>query len=413
MEPSGEEPASRGGRRPTLPRRHRTSFLLVNAGYLAVTTGESLLAPVFPIAAREFGLDLGEAGFAFALLALSIAVGNVGGGLLLWRRGPRLGALLGLVGTTAGAALAAASGAWPLFLVAQALIGLGSGVFFASGLSAAGALGGGRRGLSMGFFGVAFSGGLALAALLVAGVGTHHWRVAFAVSAVVSAGAFVGLLLADLPSRPGRPEPVRWRGVHRELGIPLAVGGMASGSQYGTVSFLPTFAVSVWGLSPSAAAILLAVARVLSIPGKVSAGHRADRLGAVVTAAQIGLLLGALGAWWTLIPVPFVAMWAAIGFASGVSALGPVGNVLALEAFSERGILLGIFRSIQIAIGAVVGAVLGAASHRFGLRPSLAVAAILPATLGLLAWWVRRRAPSTPDVAPGGPPVRDAPAEAS
>ncbi|HEX9122135.1 MAG TPA: hypothetical protein VF984_02060, partial [Actinomycetota bacterium] len=191
-----------------------------------------------------------------------------------------------------------------------------------------------------------------------------------------------------------RPEPVSWKGVHRELGIPLAVGGMAAGSQYGTVSFLPTFAVSVWGLSPSSAAVLLAVARVMSIPGKVSAGHRADRLGALLTAGQIGLVLAALGAWWTLMPGPLIAMWAAIGFAAGVSALGPVANVLALEAFSERGILLGVFRSAQIALGAVVSALLGVAWHRFGIRPSLAVAAVVPATLGGLAWWVRRRTAS-------------------
>ncbi|MFB3737348.1 MAG: sugar MFS transporter [Candidatus Velamenicoccus archaeovorus] len=400
MEPSGE-PAPTTGGRPTLPRQHRTSFVLVNTGYLAVTTGESLLAPVFPVAARELGLDLGQAGFAFALLALSIAIGNVAGGVLLWRRGARPGALLGLAGSVAGAVLAAASGGWPLFLLAQVLLGLGSGVFFASGLSAAGALGGGRRGLSMGFFGVAFSGGLALAALLVAVVGSDHWRAAFAASAAVSAVALVGVLVATLPPRSGRPEPVSWRGVHRELGIPLAVGGISAGSQYGTVSFLPTFAVSAWGLSPSAAAILLAAARVLSIPGKVSAGHRADRLGALVTAGQIGIALAALGAWWTLMPGPVVAAWAAIGFAAGVSALGPVANVLALEAFSERGILLGVFRSAQIALGAAASALLGALSHRFGIRPSLAVAALVPAVLAGLAWWVRRRATAAPS---GSPP---------
>ncbi|HZD81083.1 MAG TPA: MFS transporter [Actinomycetota bacterium] len=365
--------------------------MLVNAGYLAVTTGESLLAPVFPIAARELGLDLREAGLAFALLALSIAIGNLVGGLLLWRRGPRPGALIGLGGATVGALLAASSGAWPVFLVAQVLLGLGSGVFFAAGLSAAGALGGDRRGLAMGFFGVAFSGGLALAALLIAVGGSDHWRAAFAVSAAVSAAALAGLTLARLPGRAARAQPVSWKGVHRELGIPLAVGGMAAASQYGTVSFLPSFAVQIWGLSPAAAAVLLAVARVGSIPGKVSAGHRADRRGGLATAGQIGVVLAALGIWWTLVPWAPAALWAAVGFAAVVSALGPVANVLALDAFSDREILLGVFRSAQIGLGAVAGALLGAFSPHVGLRPTLAVAAVAPLSLGLLARGARRR----------------------
>lgn len=381
VEPSGRIPGN---------RKQRASFMAVNVGYLAVTCGESLLAPVFPIAAKELGLDLRDAGLAFALLALSIAIGNIAGGVLLWRRGPRGGVLLGLSLAAAGAAAAVASRGWPLFLGSQVVLGLGSGLFFASGLSAAGDLGGRRRGLAMGVFGVAFSGGLALAALLVAATGSNNWRLAFAASAVLSATALVSMALATLPPRPARPAPVAWAGVHRQLGLPLAVGGMAAASQYGTVSFLATFAVRVWGVAPSSAAALLAVARILSIPGKVSAGHRADRLGGLATAGQIGLVLALLGAWWTLVPGLGLAVWAAVAFAAGVSALGPVANVLALEAFADSGIMLGVFRSAQIGLGAVTSAALGAASERFGLRPSLAVAGALPALLWALSRWMRR-----------------------
>jgi MFS family permease len=160
---------------------------------------------------------------------------------------------------------------------------------------------------------------------------------------------------------------------------------MAAVSQYGTVSFLATFAVGAWGVARPSAAGLLAAARVLSIPGKVTAGHHADRRGGVVTAGQIGLGLALLGAWWTLAPSVALGLVPAVVFAAGVSALGPVGNILALEAFADRGIMLGVFRSAQIALGAMTSALLGAASERFGLRPSLAVASVLPAALWLLS----------------------------
>jgi predicted MFS family arabinose efflux permease len=375
-------------------RAQRASFIAVNGGYLAVTCAESLLAPVFPIAARELGLDLKEAGFAFALLAASIAIGNLVGGVALARLGPRSAAVAGPILAAAGGSVAASSSGWPLFLVAQAILGLGSGIFFASGLTAAGDLAGDRRrGLAMGFFGVAFSGGLALAALLVAVAGADRWRSTFWVSAGICVVAALAIAFASMPPRAARPDPTTRAGLRRALHLPLLVGGMASGSQYGTVSFLPAFAVGVWGLSPSSAAVMLAVARVLSIPGKVQAGNRADRRGALVTAGTIGLLLAGLGAWWTLSPTWWIGVWAAIAFASGVSALGPVANVLALEAFGGRGFLLGVFRSAQIGIGALTSAILGAASEHFGMRPTLAVAAIVPVVLAILA---RRRPASAP-----------------
>ncbi len=386
MEPEAADGPARERRwLPGKGRRERISFAIVMFGYLAVTCGESLLAPVFPTAAKTFGLSLSEEGLAFGLLALSIAIANVVGGLLLWRRGPRMGVGLGLALAAIGGGAASASGGWPLFLGAQVLLGLGSGLFFASGLSAAGDLGGGRRGLAMGMFGVAFSGGLALAALLVAFAGEDRWRLAFAASAALSGAALVGTVFASLSPRPSPPPPLRWAGVHRELGVPLAVGGMAAVSQYGTVSFLATFAVGAWGVARPSAAGLLAAARVLSIPGKVTAGHHADRRGGVVTAGQIGLGLALLGAWWTLAPSVALGLVPAVVFAAGVSALGPVGNILALEAFADRGIMLGVFRSAQIALGAMTSALLGAASERFGLRPSLAVASVLPAALWLLS----------------------------
>jgi len=364
----------------------------VNVGYLAGTCADSLLAPVFPVVAGDLGVGLGSAGFAFALLAGAIAAGNVLGGFVLTHAGPRTGAATGLLVATGGAALAARSGSVGAFFASQALMGAGSGLYFASGLSAAASLAGEhRRGLAMGFFGIAFSGGLAAAALLAALGGVHGWRVAFAGSAGISAAATVGVLAVGMPPRPPRVrEKADW---HRALGTPLAVGGTAAASQYGTISFLPTFAVATWGMTPAAAALMLAAARILSVPSKLLAGHRSDRVGARVTAGDIGLVLALAGAGWTLAPGVALGVAPAVTFAAGVSALGPVGNVLALEAFGQRGTLLGLFRSMQIALGAAMSAAIGVCAARFGLRPTLAVAAVLPVGLALLARRARRRRP--------------------
>lgn len=386
----GREPTVRGvdgGR-----RGRRLAFVAVNVGYLAATCADSLLAPVFPVVARDLGIELASAGFAFALLAISIAVGNVAGGFALTHVGPRVGAATGLLAATAGAMLAARAGSTASFLTAQAVMGAGSGVYFASGLSAAATLAGERRrGLAMGFFGIAFSGGLATAALLAALGSVHGWHVAFMGSAGISALAAVAVLVVAMPPRPPRVRE-SMSGWHRALGTPLAVGGTAAASQYGTISFLPTFAVASWGISPAAAALMLAAARILSVPSKLVAGHRSDRVGARVTAGEIGFVLAIAGAGWTLAPGLAVGVVPATLFAAGVSGLGPVANVLALESFGQRGTMLGLFRSMQIALGAAMSAAIGVCAKWFGLRPTLVVAAVLPLGLAILARRARRRA---------------------
>ncbi|HXF36503.1 MAG TPA: MFS transporter, partial [Actinomycetota bacterium] len=116
----------------TDPRRRRLSFLAVNGGYLAATAGESLLAPVLPLAARELRLGVADAGLALATLAAAIALGNLVGGAALSRAGPKVGAVGALLVSAAAALLVAAVRGRTAFLASQALVGLGSGGFFAS-----------------------------------------------------------------------------------------------------------------------------------------------------------------------------------------------------------------------------------------------------------------------------------------
>lgn len=386
----------------------RLSFSAVTAGYMAVTAAESLLAPLFPILQRDLGFSLRQAGFAFGLLAASIAVGNIIGGLALYRLGLRQGTVIGLAVAAAGAGLVAASGSRSQFLASQIVLGLGTGSFFPSGLSAAALLAGPRRrGLAIGFYGVAFSGGLALAALLAALAEYLGWRVPFEVAAAFAGASAVATAFARMPARVASPRSeTRIAEPHAQvraprlsirhlLGVPLVVGGVAAASQYGAVAFLPTFAVHAWGLSPSAAAVMLGVARVLSVPAKLVSGQGADRTGALRVARRLGVLLAATGLWWTIAPGPQSTVWAAVIFAAFVSGLGPVANLLAFEGFGERAMLLGVFRSAQIGAGAAAGVAIGALAGIIGLRAALIAAAVVPLVLLPLGRnWRRGDAPS-------------------
>jgi MFS family permease len=358
----------------------------INLAYLVVTIAESLLAPLLPVVAADLGFDMRHAGLAFALLTGSIAVGTFGGGYVLARRGARAGALGGAAVVAAGTVLVASSVGPAPFLAGHALIGLGTGLFFPSGMNAIGVLSGpGRRGLAMGVFGVAFSAGLTVAALLAAVGAQYGWRVAFWVTAGLAGASFLVTLVAPLPPlRTGPPGGARKR-LRDALGVPVMVGGVGAWSQYGTVAFLPAFAVTAWGLSPAAAALMLAAGRVLSVPAKLIAGTATDRYGGRATVYGVGVVLVVTGLWWTLVPGPWPALWAAIVFAAAVSAVFPVANVLAFESFGDRGPLLGTYRAVQLSVGAAGGAAIGFGSAATGMRPTLVVAVLMAALLVPLA----------------------------
>jgi DHA1 family purine ribonucleoside efflux pump-like MFS transporter len=365
---------------------HRAGFAAVTGGYLATTTAEWVLAPLFPLLALELGLGTGDAGLMFAVLSGSVAVGGLAGGFLVVRIGPRAGVLLALGLVAAGGLASAAATAQGPLLVGQAILGLGSGAFFAPGLRTAAELAGTRRrGLAIGIFGVAFSGGVALAGLLAALGELWGWRASFVAAAVLAVLTATWCLVVGLPLRlPASPPGGRPLGL-RSAVAPVAVGGVAAACQYGTVAFLPLFAVYAWDFSPGTAALVITLSRILSVPAKLLSGNAADRDSSLRIARRLGVGLALLGACWTVAPWPELAVSAAVVFGAFVAALGPVANILALDAFEGRAQLLGAFRSAQIGLGAATSALIGVGAALFDLQSTLVVAAVaVPSSLLLL-----------------------------
>jgi DHA1 family purine ribonucleoside efflux pump-like MFS transporter len=369
----------------------RVGFVAVTAGYLAATTAEWVLAPLFPLLAVELGLGSGDAGVMFAVLSGSVAAGGLAGGFAIGRLGPRAGVALALVVVAAGALLSAASRGQGSLIVGQAVLGFGSGAFFAPGLRSAAQLAGPRRGLSIGIFGVAFSGGVALAGMLAALGALWGWRATFVAAAALATLVAAACAIAHLP----RALPVPAGGASFRLGAavaPVAVGGAAAAMQYGAISFLPLFAVYAWDVSPGTAALVITVSRLLSVPAKLVSGNAADREGSVRLARRLGVGLAVLGLGWTVAPWPALAIVAAVVFGAFVAALGPVANVLALDAFEGRTQLLGAFRSVQIGFGAATSALIGLSAAIFGLRAPLVVVAVaIPGALVVLGRSARMR----------------------
>lgn len=360
------------------------AFGLLCLAYLAVTAGEQGLSPVMPDISAEFGVTEGQSGLAFGLLALSIAVANIAGGALLGKLGARPLMLAGLAATVAGAVLAAVTNGFGLLVAAQVLLGAGAGLYFPAGLQAVPYLAGpGRRGLAMGLYGVAFSGGLLVAALLGALGAVQGWRLAFWCAAGLAAAAFVATFMLRLAPPTGDPVTVRFPR-KAVAGLPTFIGGIAAICQYGAIPFLTTFAVDEWGLRAGQAAALLAVGRVLSIVAKLLSGAGMDRSGPIASARTTGLVIAATGVLWVMLPAGAPAYACAALFAGSVSSLGPISNFVAVDQFGGDGPSLGAFRSAQIGIGAAAGWLIGRIGETVGLRWTLLVASISPLLLVVL-----------------------------
>lgn len=362
----------------------RVALAVVISGYLAVTVAESILAPMFPSVTDELGIDLGTVGVAFGSLTGSIAVGNLVGGWTLARLGPKPALLASLLLAAIGSAASALATDGRAFVIAQTALGAGTGIFFAPGIHLIGRVTPtDRRGLAMGVFGVAFSLGLAVAAVLAALGAKTGWRVAFWTAAVT---CLAGALMAAIASLPGHiPSAPSGRRLGPALLIPVTVGSVGTVSQYGTVGFLALFAVSAWGMSAAAAALMIAVSRVISVPGKLVVGYGSDRWGASRTLTALAICLAATGILWTVVPGQAVAIPAAVIYAAAVSGLFPIANLLAYRDFGDQGAMLGVYRSAHIGLGALGAWVIGVAATDVGLGTTLRVSAAVPLLLVFVA----------------------------
>lgn len=367
-----------------------SAFAIICFAYLGVTVGEQALSPVLPLAALDLAFDERDAGLAFGVLAGSIAVANLLGGAVLGRIGPRSLMLVGLGFTTLGSVIAAAAPTFGVLVIGQVVLGLGAGLYFPAGLRAVPMVAGSRRrGFAMGIYGVAFSAGLTVAALLGTLGAAVGWRSAFWVSAGLGVAAIASTWFVSL-------DTLRFPVVFRiplaaVIGLPTFIGAVGAVCQYGAIPFITIYAVTEWDLSPGGAALVLAVGRVISILAKLASGASMDRVGPIVSARRTGALLTVTGLAWVLGPAHLATFAMAAIFAGTVSSLFPVANLVAVDRFAADGPALGAYRSAQIAIGAIAGALIGVIGSMVGLRATLTVAVAVPSVLLLL-----RRDPTRP-----------------
>jgi predicted MFS family arabinose efflux permease len=364
------------------------------------------LGPALPRIGATFGVGPGYWGLLAAVFLVGAGASQVPAGLLARRYGERP-ISLGGAGLLAVAALAGAfSPTYGILLGTRVLAGIGAGLFFSPAIGWVGRLfGPGERGLPVGTFSSAFSGGAAAgvfgSALLVPWIG---WSGSLAAGAV-GLGLLVAVSWIAIPASAGgyassEPRPAgrsgaawRSRGV---LAIGIAFVGF-EGATFATGQFVVPWgeAVRLW---PAWLAGAVGTAFVLpSVLGGPVGGVVAERSMRHRTQLVGVTLMGAAA----LAALPLAGIAAAVavgsifsfayGFAYAVMYVLP--HYWRELPAREIPLAIGLFNAIQLSGGAVVsvgfGLLVAARSYAFAWEVlagvsvlGLVALAALPATVG-------------------------------
>jgi predicted MFS family arabinose efflux permease len=368
----GEARAGRDGA-PPVPARQatRSAWLLIamRAGY-AYNWFD--VGPALPRIGATFGVGPSDWGLLIAVFLVGAGAFQVPAGLLSRRYGARalsVGGAALLAGAAIGTAVAPT---FPLLLLARGIAGAGAGFFFSPAIGLVAELfPAGRRGLPVGGFSSAFSGGAAIGilatTLLIPEVG---WRPAILfggllLAALTAAGQFGiptaagGRPAGAPPSRKGLPAAVRFRGV---WAVGFAFIGL-EGATFATGQFIVPFGEQVRLWSAVLAGVVGMMFVLPSVVGGPVGGQVAERRRDHRTQFLLAAGIGAVA----LAAIPFAGPAEAVAIGATFSFVyGYIYAVMyVLPHFwrevppEEIPLAIGLFNAIQLAGGAVVSFAFG------------------------------------------------------
>ncbi|MFC6989024.1 MFS transporter [Haloplanus sp. GCM10025708] len=371
-------------------RRHVILALLMGA-FFSTMTARVVVNPLVPTITAVFGVTNGTIGFALTGMWATYAVVQLPAGVLATRYGERPFVLVALAITVlASVALAAAPG-YPSFVVAAALVGVGSGVYFPAAASLLTRLFDDTGQV----LGVHISGGdsagvvVPVAATSIAAV--YGWRPALALGAVIG---FPVLVLCTRYLDPTDPDQIErdTRSLReiaapatlirllsgRELLFTIALGACLMFAFQAVFSFFPTFFVEYWGVDPGVASTFYAAIYLLWILTSPITGRISDAIGPdTVLVATTGCMIAGIA----LLLGTATMAWAFVGTALlgvGMSWGGVLASRLMTHIPSQdRSTGYGLARSLYVLLGSAGSVVTGTLAEISGWEVAYGVVAAL------------------------------------
>ena len=283
------------------------------------------IGAIFVLMGPDLGAGVGGLGSVTSLFYVGLGLGQVPGGLLAARWGPKKVVALGVFVSSFAVLGTSVSSSVPEIAALRFVVGAGMALVFAPAVVLVTRLfRGGRSGLGVGLFNSAYdAGGLVGLFGWVVIATVMGWRPSLAISGCL--GVFTGILvLLYVPRDEGRADfVVRTKALTDILGnrqlILLGLGTLGLGVGNVVIqTFMGYYLVHAYGLPPSVAEAITSMVVVLPVFTALVAGRHYDRTGrpklmvvSSLVVSSVALLVGAF-------PSPLTALACAV--AGGVAA---------------------------------------------------------------------------------------------
>lgn len=378
----------------------------VSSAHMLNDMMQSLIVTIYPLLQGEFHLNFIEIGAITLTFQLTASLLQPLVGALTDKYPLPYATPVGMVFSLAGVLLLSVAPAYPVLLLAVALIGCGSSVFHPQSSQTARAASGGRYGLAQSVFQIGGNLGQAIGPMLVAiavlKYGQHgRWHVAwFGLAALL--GIVVLLQVSrwysrhlDLRiSRSGRASVRRYppKVVRRTIGVLFILTFSKFFYLASIGSYYEFFLMYRFKLPAHTAAYLLGIFLFAVAGGTLVGGPLGDRIGrkrviwfSILGCAPFTLALPYSSLGWTIGLSVVIGLVLASAF--------PAIIVYAQDMLTHRiGMVSGLFYGFSFGLGGLGAAVLGIVADHFGIVFVYKICAFLP-LLGLFAAFL-------PDVRP-------------
>jgi MFS family permease len=370
---------------------------LLSVTSLVIMLGSSIISPVLPLYAREFGVDYTGAGFLVSSFAAGRLAFDYAGGALADRVSPRLLTTAGALITAVSAFLCARATSFSWLVGYRVIEGVGSAFYvitimaiFARTVAAE------QMGKAMGFYQSMILLGVSFGPT-IGGIVGQIWglRAPFYVMAVfglIVAGLTWSLVTGEVraqhetpiarPSVSAVARHVTSRTFLYVLLLTFFVFSVRAGTR---TNLIPLFGGERGGLGESAIGVVLSASAFANFVVLWHAGPLLDRRGRqrIALPTLVATALCCFGFAWSPGFANLLVVSTAFGVALGYLAPAPAAMVADLTSREMLGAVIGVYRMAGD-LGLLVGpVVLGALATRFGFETAFMIAGL--SALGTLA----------------------------
>lgn len=374
-------------------------FILAHFAHHLLT---ALPIPLLPMIRSDFSLDYTRSGFVISAFSLSYGIGQLPGGWLADRTGPRPVLTIGICGVALAGFFVGLSHTFPMMIFFLALMGvLGGGYHPAAPPMISASVEPQNQGRALGVHAIGGSASFFLAPLIAVLIATlWGWRGSFiglAVPAMVFGIFFyrvLGRMAAarkdPLPAREMHPEGAARRRFARGL-VPFIILSTFTGAViYSTVSFIPLFLVDHFHYTEETAGALFAFIYSGGLWMSPLGGYFSDRWGRVPVILTVCFLAGPVIFLLNEVPSGYGIVILLITIGMIIYARMPVSEAYIIEQTQEgnRSLILGIYFFSSMEGSGLLTPVVGYLIDHFGFYTSFSIAgaAVLLVTFPCSLW---------------------------